>query len=378
MATTIADVVTGRVGERADRLVGGRVATEQPDVARLGVVDRLVVGDRGLLRHGRTVGRCRSGRSWAWPRWPASSPPVSPSSASAGTYQSYDTEDLRDKLHARLAAAGPRRSRLTRWQRAPSSSATRSPTRWRRSRSTDPRCSTPSTTRCSPRSAPPSRPRPADPAVVATVVTGEGRGFCAGLDASVLAATAEGRWRVARRSPRTSCPACSATSRSPKPSSPPSTASTAGGGFVLAAMSDLRFASTTRPSPSSSPSAAWSPTRLDVAAAAPSASARPSTCCGRRARSTPPSVPMGSSSGSSSPTSCSRRRAPTRGPRRQRLAGVDRRHQADRVRPRRRRPASVVARRRRGRVGGGRPRRRARRGAIVLERRPPKFDRLGG
>src|SRR5262249_11573943 len=33
----------------------------------------------------------------------------------------------------------------------------------------------------------------ADRSVVGIVVTGEGRGFCAGLDASVLAATTEGR-----------------------------------------------------------------------------------------------------------------------------------------------------------------------------------------
>jgi enoyl-CoA hydratase/carnithine racemase len=84
----------------------------------------------------------------------------------------------------------------------------------------------------------------ADPAVVGTVITGEGRGFCAGLDASVLAATTEGRSEGRSAISEHELPGLfSYFTQQPKPIVAAVNGVTAGGGFVLAAMSDLRFAS---------------------------------------------------------------------------------------------------------------------------------------
>jgi enoyl-CoA hydratase/carnithine racemase len=85
----------------------------------------------------------------------------------------------------------------------------------------------------------------ANPAVVGTVITGEGRGFCAGLDASVLAATTEGRSGGRPAVSDDELPGLfSYFTQQPKPIIAAVNGVTAGGGFVLAAMSDLRFAST--------------------------------------------------------------------------------------------------------------------------------------
>lgn len=85
----------------------------------------------------------------------------------------------------------------------------------------------------------------ADPAVVGIVITGNGRGFCSGLDAEVLtAATAAGSG--ARPSPAAGdLPGMfSYLLRVPKPVIAAVNGACAGGGFVLAALCDLRFAST--------------------------------------------------------------------------------------------------------------------------------------
>lgn len=87
----------------------------------------------------------------------------------------------------------------------------------------------------------------ADPGVVGIVITGAGRGFCAGLDASVLEATTQsvGGERPAHDRPREGeLPGLfSYLLQQPKPIIAAVNGVTAGGGFVLATMCDLRFAS---------------------------------------------------------------------------------------------------------------------------------------
>lgn len=81
-----------------------------------------------------------------------------------------------------------------------------------------------------------------DPRVVGIVVTGAGRGFCSGLDSSALEATA--------RAGSTSAPVNDGVPglftwllQIPKPVISAVNGVAAGGGFVLAAMSDIRIAS---------------------------------------------------------------------------------------------------------------------------------------
>ena len=84
----------------------------------------------------------------------------------------------------------------------------------------------------------------ADPRVVGIVVTGAGRGFCSGLDASVLQATTEAGSST-RPAASTDVPGLFTwLLRVPKPIVAAVNGVAAGGGFVLAAMSDLRIAST--------------------------------------------------------------------------------------------------------------------------------------
>lgn len=82
-----------------------------------------------------------------------------------------------------------------------------------------------------------------DPRVVGIVITGAGRGFCSGLDASVLQATAtagSGTRPVSDDVPGL----FTWLLQVPKPVISAVNGVAAGGGFVLAAMSDLRIAST--------------------------------------------------------------------------------------------------------------------------------------
>lgn len=82
----------------------------------------------------------------------------------------------------------------------------------------------------------------ADPAVVGIVVTGAGRGFCSGLDASALAETASAG--SASRPKTEGVPGLfSWLLEVPKPVVAAVNGVAAGGGFVLAVMSDVRIAS---------------------------------------------------------------------------------------------------------------------------------------
>ena len=85
-----------------------------------------------------------------------------------------------------------------------------------------------------------------DPGVVGIVITGNGRGFCAGLDAQALAAvTAEGGARRRTELKEDELPGLfTYFLEVPKPIIAAVNGVAAGGGVVLASMCDVRFAST--------------------------------------------------------------------------------------------------------------------------------------
>lgn len=82
----------------------------------------------------------------------------------------------------------------------------------------------------------------ADTSVFGIVITGAGRGFCAGLDASALEATATGRTSRDTVSADRLPGLFSMLLEQPKPIVAAVNGVAAGGGFVLAAKCDLRFA----------------------------------------------------------------------------------------------------------------------------------------
>jgi enoyl-CoA hydratase/carnithine racemase len=86
----------------------------------------------------------------------------------------------------------------------------------------------------------------ADPRVVGIVITGAGRGFCAGLDAQALAAvTSEGGARRREEPKENELPGLfTYLIEVPKPIVAAVNGVAAGGGVVLASMCDVRFAST--------------------------------------------------------------------------------------------------------------------------------------
>ena len=83
-----------------------------------------------------------------------------------------------------------------------------------------------------------------DTRVVGIVVTGEGRGFCSGLDASVLQATATAGSSTRPKASNDVPGLFTWLLRVPKPVISAVNGVAAGGGFVLTAMSDIRIAST--------------------------------------------------------------------------------------------------------------------------------------
>jgi len=83
-----------------------------------------------------------------------------------------------------------------------------------------------------------------DPKVVGIVVTGSGRGFCSGLDASVLQATTTAGSSTRPKASDDVPGLFTWLLRVPKPIIAAVNGVAAGGGFVLTAMADLRIAST--------------------------------------------------------------------------------------------------------------------------------------
>ena len=106
-ATTIDTWFTGALV--ATRMA--RSAMERPRNSQISAVAALAIASSAVIvAAGGTavpVGRCVGGRSWVWRRWPVWVAAGVAVERRRRTYRSYDTDELRSRLHARLAAAGP-------------------------------------------------------------------------------------------------------------------------------------------------------------------------------------------------------------------------------------------------------------------------------
>ena len=206
----------------------------------------------------------------------------------------------------------------------------------------------------------------ADRAVVGIVITGNGRGFCAGLDAAQLARTTEGGSSGRPPVPDDEMPGLFGyLTDIPKPIIAAVNGVTAGGGFLLAAKCDLRFASTaaafttifTKRGLIAEHGLTWFlPRQIGTGAAL-------DLMWSSRKIDADEALRLGLVQQVVAPGRAARHGAGLRRrPRRQRGPARAGRHQAPRLRPRRDRPARRPARRRRGDVGRRRPTRTPRRG----------------
>ena len=100
--------LTGLLVVSLDGPVGGAAAAEQPDVAGAGQLDRLVERQIRVAGTVRSLGRCGGGRCSAWPGSSVSRRPVWWWRARERQRRAYTPDEVRARLHARLAEAESR------------------------------------------------------------------------------------------------------------------------------------------------------------------------------------------------------------------------------------------------------------------------------